>query len=1025
MHFRRNYLSSIFISAVSDEFKNHRQRIRHELDRPGLRIEIQESFLAFSDPVLVELDDYIRKCNAVVQIVGHKSGVCASPANVSAIMRRYPDLAAQLHLEQSFLNELSYTQWEAWLAVRHHKKLFLVPGVAADDALVSESQSAHLQSLESKGYYRSEKLRFTSEDSMIIGLLKALHDFMPAAHVPISPGLSMSIGALFKGRVDALVQLEAIVHNGSGGASVTAVFGLGGVGKTQLVAEYASLFGYRFIAILAVSGDAKDFETSVGNLCHVLMLSAAASNSHEDRMQAALSWLEGHSGWLLVVDNVDDDGSLALVAATLRRLRLGTVLVTGRLRLWPKYFQTLQLDVLEEGEAADFLLEYTEGHRAAESVGSDSDSAMILAKELGGLALALTQAACHINKRSLSVSSYLTQWREQRDCLLDDPLFDQLRIGYPHTVAATWKTSYAQLPPDSVLLFDALCWLASTEIPERILHHKWSQVALTRFPGAINAESCIQDSMIPIYDYCLAEPPRTSDRMIRMHRLVKEVGLHWQRKLEAQNDAPIQFISDLVSDDFLPENNLENLSLNIGAKKRALVPHVLALLELSTRAFLHASRAVYLYAELTDFYLSEGRSHEAVQAADCAVRLARACAPDLDPRDAALLQSRSLFHQNRALQSAGQFMPALLAANEAITSLSPYQDEFGVFKDLALIKASSGRIFEQQGEWDKALDVYRAALELREQIDVQEPENNKRELCICLNNVGRILEAKSNFLEAKGCFDKAAREMSLLSINAPPHNKALLHDLATNFGNLGRVNRHLGDWQHAASCLEEADRITRELLAEDRENSKFQRDLAVNLTQQGRLLLDQGLLARAREAFEESLTLREDLVIAFPTNLLNLRELAIAIEDVVSVVSDPEIAIALLGRAVAIKEELCTFAPDNVLWKHGLARSLGQYAVTLQNAKRFSVAMPFIERAISLLEMLSHDAPTRIDYQADRCTFLVRFANIANGLDKFGQARRAFDKALAIAEKPMMRDLAEFKNVSVIIKLARSKVGKK
>jgi len=156
-------------------------------------------------------------------------------------MHRYPDLAAHLKLSQSFLDNLSYTQWEAWLAVRHKKKLFLVPGFAADDARASESQFAHLQSLKTQGYYPSENLRFTSEDSMIIGLLKALHDFMPPpAHpqcIADTRLVSRHTAADFIGRADELKLLDDAWAERDK-VNVQCVIAWGGVGKTALLAHW-------------------------------------------------------------------------------------------------------------------------------------------------------------------------------------------------------------------------------------------------------------------------------------------------------------------------------------------------------------------------------------------------------------------------------------------------------------------------------------------------------------------------------------------------------------------------------------------------------------------------------------------------------------------------------------------------------------------------------------------------------------------------------------------------------------------
>jgi hypothetical protein len=60
------------------------------------------------------------------------TGAMAKPQSVAAIAARYPEQASRLRLAE-FLQpdgpSLSYTQWEAWLALWHGKRLYIAtPG---------------------------------------------------------------------------------------------------------------------------------------------------------------------------------------------------------------------------------------------------------------------------------------------------------------------------------------------------------------------------------------------------------------------------------------------------------------------------------------------------------------------------------------------------------------------------------------------------------------------------------------------------------------------------------------------------------------------------------------------------------------------------------------------------------------------------------------------------------------------------------------------------------------------------------
>jgi len=116
----------LFLSTVSAEFLSYRERLRHLLTRPDVEVKVQEDFIVSGDETLEMLDRYIQGCDGVIHLVGDMTGAMAKPPSVAAIAQRYPELASRYPLAE-FLQpdgpSLSYTQWEAWLALWHGKKL--------------------------------------------------------------------------------------------------------------------------------------------------------------------------------------------------------------------------------------------------------------------------------------------------------------------------------------------------------------------------------------------------------------------------------------------------------------------------------------------------------------------------------------------------------------------------------------------------------------------------------------------------------------------------------------------------------------------------------------------------------------------------------------------------------------------------------------------------------------------------------------------------------------------------------------
>ena len=117
----------VFLSTVSDEFRSYRDQLRADLTRHNVEVKVQEDFKDLGGDTLDKLDVYIAHCDAVVHLIGDMTGSKPGKSEQRALLAKYPDLAAHLPPLGEALAQgvgISYTQWEAWLAL-HHGKLLL------------------------------------------------------------------------------------------------------------------------------------------------------------------------------------------------------------------------------------------------------------------------------------------------------------------------------------------------------------------------------------------------------------------------------------------------------------------------------------------------------------------------------------------------------------------------------------------------------------------------------------------------------------------------------------------------------------------------------------------------------------------------------------------------------------------------------------------------------------------------------------------------------------------------------------
>ena len=817
----------LFISTVTNEFRAYRDELANTLRRPGMSIKVQEDFIASGDTTLLKLDEYIQRCDAVIHLVGDATGGLAREPALDGLRRRYPDWprqqAALAGVLEGSAGSCSYTQWEAYLAIFHHKTLLVcVPegGAPRDpgfepEAAERELQHAHLDRLRQCGRYA--EISFANSDKLIIHLLRSkLQELLPPAKVPIN--LQPSIGPLFKGRQEFLAKVRAAWRSAdSATAPVTrvAIHGLGGIGKTQVAAEYGHIFAGSYSALLAVSAkDKVSLKASVADLTGCLRLSVRTDPQVEPRYQAALEWLEDHPNWFLLVDNVDTDEVFREVDALIRRLGRGHILITSRIRIWPQYVRNLELDVLSLEHSTEYLLEATADMRASRGKEQDRADAATLAKELGQLALALTQAAAFIRTKAISLAEYLADWQKNKPALLEDPDFDPVQTGYPRSVAVTWVTTVQQLAPEARFLLETLCWLAADPIPDRLLQSPWPATALEHVPEAIRACLSGRSARTALLKYSmLTTQPIALDQLLLIHRLVQEVGrIRQQREGTAEIYAACAVL--WVAADFVRPQTIQNLRHNRLPEARPLMPHVRELLghAIGHGLFGVPMARAQLRETLAAFYHAQSLYAEAEKTASLAVSEARALTqvPEL-ARGSRLCLARSLSTLAHTYNDQGHYRKSIDVAKEAASATQGWRTELAedseVLHEHIMALWTLGDTLLGQGNKDEAQSVYEGMLSLARDLSQKDSGNllYQRDLSVALNRVGN------------------------------------LHEVAQ--GDLGAV----------LAAYEEALGLARALLRQEPANLLYRRDLAITLYRLGLLLVAQGEKAKARVFHVEAL----------------------------------------------------------------------------------------------------------------------------------------------------------------------------
>ncbi|KAM0421006.1 hypothetical protein ACHAPT_011249 [Fusarium lateritium] len=249
--------------------------------------------------------------------------------------------------------------------------------------------------------------------------------------------------------------------------AVCTLSGMGGIGKTQVAAEFSHhcLEHHIFDTVLWIQGDSyTSLIQGFSNFASKFRL-VPPESSDEEIISAVKLWLSDlnqrtdvlatmtHSDvWLLVFDNVDDASLLMPFLPS-----TGTVcaLVTSRdPGLWFTIgSDDIALQPFSTQESSDLLRKLTR---------IDGDFTDI-SKSIGGLPLALSQVAALIVKRGLSLDEFNRLFNQIRT---DD---EPSHFGDPDTLPLAWESAFSGMSSSSLAVLQVMSFLDPDFIQDSIL----------------------------------------------------------------------------------------------------------------------------------------------------------------------------------------------------------------------------------------------------------------------------------------------------------------------------------------------------------------------------------------------------------------------------------------------------------------------------------------------------------------------------------------------------------------------------
>jgi len=311
--------------------------------------------------------------------------------------------------------------------------------------------------------------------------------------------------ASFTGRTRLLEQMHDQLCSG-GRDAVTALRGLGGVGKTQLTVEYAWRYARDYRLAWWVDAERTAL---LGEQFTVLAsrIGLPTSGRVAEDAAAMLDWLRHQDGWLLVFDNAESPAGLRpwLPGGA------GHVLITSRNPAWGGLAACLDVDVLDRADAVTFL--------AGRLPGLESGLADAIAAEVGDLPLALEQTAAYLEATGMPPQRWMRRFRARRAELLAKGH----DLAYGGTVDSAWTLALDRLAtesPAAAQLLGLAAQLGPDPIPLALLTGRPDLLNPPLADIAADDSLDLEDVLGAILGYALA---RREGDAIQLHRLVAAV----------------------------------------------------------------------------------------------------------------------------------------------------------------------------------------------------------------------------------------------------------------------------------------------------------------------------------------------------------------------------------------------------------------------------------------------------------------------------------------------------------------------
>jgi tetratricopeptide (TPR) repeat protein len=587
------------------------------------------------------------------------------------------------------------------------------------------------------------------------------------------------------------------------------VGGLAGLGKTQLVVEYAHRHrtDYPGGVYWIDARDTSRMQEQFADLLHLFDVpEPSTEDSTEDRLRRMRAELHKiQERFLLVFDDITIATDLlqlqGLLPVTNQFPNPCRVVMTTRLHyVAESHFQEMDVPVLDALPAETLL---RKGREPSDD--SDEKNMRAIVARLGGLPLALALVAHHIRRLGVSFEEYLAFLKKKPQ--------DTLKRARKSFIAATdhngrlfdtLEISHCALSEDAQRALSILSCFAARGISRDLLYRVFAA------EGNRDPDSDFDEALAELRDYYFVE--HEADQRLTVHELtqtfaqgqmteevlrdtVERVAGVLTGCLNQANEAMewrsvrreiahCRMAEELCRKFHVNRNHgdlLQGLGLYCEAHGEydaatGYLSANLALIE--QRVCRQSAEAACVLRQIGDVYYNKGDSPAALRWQRDALAIAEACLPENDARLVANYSSIGV-----VLKSVQEFEEAAWYLYKAMALSKQVYGDRHVEYPISL--NNIGTLLEAQGRLEEALTHLERAMTIDQAIFGPQHPN----LAAYLKNIGRILTQQQKFPQALTSHEKALDIVEAAYGRQHPDVAACLYYCANTFASLGQIQK--------------------------------------------------------------------------------------------------------------------------------------------------------------------------------------------------------------------------------------------